>query len=254
MRLLADCGNSTIKLALAHAGGIWSHQRLEPTVKALDGFAAVHRAGLAELVLLPTAARHAELVRSWWTGSGGGPLCEVGADLPLPQLGQYAGCGADRILAGLVAVRQERRPVVVVDAGTAVTITAWGCAGAPGSDAAGVAVFAGGLILPGRRAEAQALSALAPALPAVEPLDNDADPQQRSTSGAIAAAIGIGHPAAVAACLLRLTEATGISHYLVTGGDAQPLISAGVLPRLAYRPTLVLEGLEELARSRPVQA
>ena len=38
MRLLADCGNSTIKLALAQDGGIWQFERVDPKPELLDEF------------------------------------------------------------------------------------------------------------------------------------------------------------------------------------------------------------------------
>jgi pantothenate kinase type III len=239
MRLLVDAGNSALKLALSHQGGIWTHRRCEPTAEAIDAFVGSHRAGLDELVLLPTAERHAGVARAWW---GGRPMREVGKELALPALGQYPGCGADRVLAGWVAVTQEGGSVVVVDAGSATTLSAWG------ADERGEARFAGGMIAPGRGACALGLHAAAPALPLAEPLGSDADPRQRDTRGAIGAAIGIGHPALVRACLERLRQAAGIERTVVTGGDAAALIAAGIAPRLAYRPTLVLEGLEELAR------
>jgi hypothetical protein len=48
----------------------------------------------------------------------------------------------------------------------------------------------------------------------------------------------------VAACLAALRRDSGIDAVLATGGDVQRLIDAGVVPRLACRPSLVLEGIE----------
>jgi pantothenate kinase type III len=249
MRLLADCGNTTIKLALAHDGGIWTHARVAPRDQAFEEFAGAHRAALDELVLLPTARASAEALRGWWSRSlPGKPAREIGAEIPLPDLGQYAGCGADRVVAGLVACRQESQPTIVVDAGTATTLSAWHWEpqAAPGRRVQ----FLGGLIAPGARACSVGLAALAPALPVVEPLAPQASARQHDTESAIAAAIGIGYGPMVAACLARLRTETGIRTVVLAGGNAGLLIESEVLPRLAYRPTLVLEGVEELARAR----
>jgi pantothenate kinase type III len=100
-----------------------------------------------------------------------------------------------------------------------------------------------GLLLPGARACIGGLSASAPALPKVEPLAADASALQRDTPGAIGAAMGIGYPAMVLACLDRLRRDSGCQHVVITGGAAQPLLGP-VAPRAAYRPALVLEGVE----------
>jgi len=244
MRLLADCGNTSVKLALAHDGGIWSHARVTPTVEDIAAFVAPHLAALDELVCLPGSARHAALLGAWWSGHTARPMRTIGQELPLPALGQYPGCGADRVLAGLVAVPQEGRSVVVVDAGTATTLTAWLLV--PGASPA--AAFAGGLIAPGAGACSAGLSLLAPVLPTVAPSAFAISSQQHDTRGALSAALGIGYPALVAACRDRLGRDAGIAHSILTGGNAPALLEAGVFARLDYRPTLVMEGIEEWCR------
>lgn len=247
MRLLADCGNSAIKLALAHDGGIWSHARLAPEPSALSGFAQEHLAAIDELVVLPGSAANADVIARWWADAAGvKPLRTIGREVAVPGLGQYPGMGLDRVVAGLVAARQEGRPVVVVDAGTATTLAAWAIQ-APVCPTT-LPRFLGGLIAPGARACSVGLSSLAPALPSVEPLPPGASARQHDTRGALAGALAIGHPAMIAACLARLRQETGIETAVITGGNAGALIDAGVLPRLAYRPTLVLEGIEEMCR------
>jgi pantothenate kinase type III len=242
VRLLADCGNSSIKLALAHAGGIWTHARVEPTPAGIQAFAATHLAALDELISLPTSSRHAETLHRWWREATPKPLRILGEDLALPQLGQYPTCGGDRVLAGLVAVAQEACALVVVDAGTATTVTAWQQAA---SQQAG---FAGGVILPGAAACSIGLAQLAPALPVVEPSSCLVTSLQQDTRGALAAGLGIGYPALVAALRDRVCRDAGISRSLVTGGNATALLEAGVFSRLDYRPTLVLEGIEAWCR------
>jgi pantothenate kinase type III len=252
MRLLADCGNSTIKLGLAHDGGIWSHERVPPREDALTAFVQPHLRGIDELVVLPGSRAHAELIASWWARAGAGkPLRRIGAEIAVPDLGQYPTCGTDRVLAGLVACAQEGRSLVVVDAGTATTLTAWRYEAH--ADVARRTTFLGGLIAPGAKACAVGLSALAPALPVVEPLGPEAGACQRDTHGAIAAAIGIGHGAMIGACLERLRRESSIAEVIATGGACIALIATGIVPRLSYRPSLVLEGMEELVRLSEVR-
>jgi pantothenate kinase type III len=249
MRLLADCGNSAIKLALAHDGGVWSSERLTPSTAALEAFYRPHAETISELAVLPGARATTALVESWWAGVAAGRRVRVLGDpaLPVPELGQYTGCGVDRVVAGLVACTQERRSLVVIDAGTATTLSAW-IYHPPGADAGAAVRFAGGLILPGARSCVSGLAEQAPSLPVVEPLGPGASARQFSTVGAIAAAIGIGYGPMVAACLLKLERETGLHHWVASGGNCGLLIDSQVVPRLSYRPTLVLEGLEMVCR------
>lgn len=239
MRLIADCGNSTVKLAIAQDGGIWLHERLPADAVELDRFLAAHLATIDELALLP-AGRTTALIQAWWGVSGGGRPCRVvGRELAVPAVGQYPGFGLDRLVAGLAACAQEKADVVVVDCGTATTFTAWRVWGPN---------MLGGLILPGARTCIAGLVAQAPSLPAVEPWAAEADALQRETPGAIGAAVGIGYPAMVRECLERVQRESGCAALVVTGGNAAPLLGA-VLPRRAYRPSLVAEGVELLCSS-----
>jgi pantothenate kinase type III len=249
MRLLADCGNSTIKLALAQDGGIWQFERVDAKRELLDEFIKPFNRTITELVVMPGAKNNTALVESWWQSVGNGRRQRIvgAAELPIPDFGQYPNCGIDRILAGLIGCVQERKSLVIIDAGTATTITAWSFQDQQIDLLASVR-FRGGLILPGAKACAIGLSAQAPALPVVEVLGPDAHAAQFDTHGAIGAAIGIGYGPMVAACMLKLERETGIHDHIATGGNCSLIINSYVLPRLSYRPSLVLEGLELLCR------
>lgn len=249
MRLLADCGNSTIKLGLSQDGGIWQFERLTPRVEALSEFIKPFDRTITELVLMPGAKLNTALVENWWlTASKGRRVRMVGDEaLPVPDLGQYPNCGVDRVLAGLVGCVQERKSLVVIDAGTATTMSAWRYDGSD-PDPLTAVEFRGGLILPGAASCAIGLAVQAPALPVVEVLGPDAHAMQYDTQGAIGAAIGIGYGPMVAACMLKLERETGIHDHIATGGNCGLIIASSVLPRLSYRPSLVLEGLELLCR------
>jgi pantothenate kinase type III len=241
VRLLADCGNTTLKLGIADGSAIVVHARLPATRDSLVQFHAMHGGGVRELILLPGNRRHGDLVRAWWAELvPNGLLRVIGEDLLLPDYGQYATCGYDRVLAGAVTCLKEQRSLVVLDAGTATTITAWHCE-------LGLPRFAGGLILPGAQACLDGLTAAAPALPKVAPFGPAASAVQKDTMGSMAAAVGIGYGPMVAACLLKLERETGIHEVVATGGNIQLIVESRILPPSAHRPALVLSGMAYLA-------
>ncbi len=241
LRLLADCGNTTLKLGVAEGSTVLVHERFPFSHEGFEEFRAAHAVGASELILLPGNRQQGELVRSWW---GAQPLRVIGEDLRVPDYGQYATCGYDRVLAGAVTSLREKRSLVILDAGTATTLTAWRYVDAQ-------PLFAGGLILPGAQACLDGLVAAAPALPQVTPLGPDASACQRETRGAIAAAMGIGYGPLVAACLLKLERETGIHEVVATGGNIGLIVASRILPASAHRPALVLSGMADLAERHP---
>ena len=245
VRLLADCGNTTLKLGVAAGSTVVAHERLPVSRASLDAFMGRQGAGIRELILLPGNRVHGDLVREWWASlPGQRHLRIIGEDVAVPDYGQYATCGYDRVLAGAVTCIREQRSVVVLDAGTATTITAWKWqVGAPH--------FAGGLILPGAQACLDGLSAAAPALPQVTPFGPAASACQRDTVGSMSAAVGIGYGPMVAACLLKLERETDIHEVVATGGNIALIVESRILPSSAHRPALVLSGMAFLAENQP---
>jgi pantothenate kinase type III len=218
--LFADCGNTAIKLALGD-------ERVRLEISDVPGWIDARQ---------PTGAVVLATGKTWPSLKpviAGLRTQRVGTDLPLPDQQHYASLGLDRRVAAFALMG----PAIVIDAGTATTLTAWKPA---------PRCFAGGLILPSSHVMAQGLAQAAPALPVVTPLPPDATAAQQDTTGAIAAAIGIGHPAMVAACLARLQAETGITQVVLTGHGAPTLIQAGIAGE--HRPWLVLEGLQRLTR------
>ena len=139
--------------------------------------------------------------------------------------------GVDRWLSLLAARRLTSTPVLVLDAGTAITFDLLLAGGR----------HLGGLILPGVETMRQGLLANTQ-IPAVEPAEVD-DAWARDTATAIAVA-SLDAPAALAERLLRqlAAEAGAEPILLLTGGDAERL-----RPRLQVDsvlvPDLVLQGL-----------
>ncbi len=246
MRLLADCGNTNVKLALAEGRTVQAFVRLKPDPAQMSAAIYEHAGAIEELVLLPGNRRNSELVRGWWSDVCRDlPLRTLGAEIPLPEVGQYPGMGLDRIAAGIAACAQERAPILVVDAGTATTIGAWYHDGR--SEPPNGCRFLGGLILPAARTCLAGLAAMAPALPLVEPLGPGSSAVQRSTVAAIGAAMGIGYGPMVAACLIKLSRETGIRTTVFTGGNVDLLVDSQVARRDQVRGQLTMDGLAWLA-------
>ncbi len=163
------------------------------------------------------------------------------ADIPLQNL--YNSLGVDRALAVLAAQSLHESPVLVVDAGTALTLS--------GADAQGS--FVGGMILPGLGLQAQSLHEHTAALPKVLipssfPRHLQAKPWRRNTEEAIQSGIlGIviaGLGSSIQDWLAEYPE----SQIICTGGDGPLLHDAlnrdpMLTDRLSLRPYLVLEGI-----------
>ncbi|GDY14749.1 hypothetical protein LBMAG53_36270 [Planctomycetota bacterium] len=246
MRLIADCGNTNVKLAVADSNRIEAFARLPPDPAKLSAFFAVHDDAITSCVALPGSKANSEIFRKWWKQVGKGRRrWLLGTDITVPDLGQYPGIGLDRVVAGLAACLRRRQPQIIIDAGTATTITAWHCADT--SAPPGGVGFLGGLILPGARTAIAGLATLAPALPAVDPHGPESNALQHSTVGAIGAAMGIGYGPMVAACLVKLERETGIKSVVATGGNCDLLIQSNVINPDQVFEHLVVEGVALLA-------
>ena len=146
--------------------------------------------------------------------------------------------GADRVAAALGAhSTYPGRDLIVVDFGTATTVTAVTAEGA----------VVGGAILPGYGLWAQMLAVRTAQLPKV----NAAVPRQalgRTPREAIAAGLHYGHAGAVRELVERISrEVFGQKHPLVlaTGGNAARFERENVFAELA--PDLILLGLHAFA-------
>ena len=151
--------------------------------------------------------------------------------------------GIDRLLSGFAASRRFKLPLVVIDAGSAITVD-WidheGC-------------FCGGAILPGLGLQSRALATETEALPQLQwdqptPLMVPA----RNTGDAILGGILLGIAAAIDALIVRYREAAEVSAdpltVVITGGDA-PTISPHLRHNHQLVPNLVCRGLLDLPRS-----
>ena len=245
--LLVDAGNSYLKLTHCNAEGVLGASR---KIHENDiGLSLFEDHPFKHCVLLPGAERAAHRWRALCQQNAEVSLRIIGEDIPAPDLGQYATCGLDRICAGIGAVAlldADQEGVVVLDCGTATTVSAW--AKREGSPP----LFKGGLILPGAQSCMSGLCAAAPALP--QNLPAVLEPERvnalaHGTASAMQQAVTIGYPAMARACLDAVQSAAGFDGVLLTGGGLSSLGARNSWP-LAWREEqqLTALGMFHLAR------
>jgi type III pantothenate kinase len=244
-RLLAvDIGNYQIKLGLFAAACEGFPQPVQ-TWKVLTGEAAFNQLAA---VLPPesltwraaTVHRQAERQLAAWVQlrrPDDRYRLLKNDDLPLViHVEQPERVGTDRLLAAVAVnrLRAPNRPAIVVDAGTAITVDVVSAAGE----------FEGGVILPGFRLAAKALSDGTDLLPEVD-YDPAAGPPPvvgKSTMAAIRSGLFWGQVGAVCELVRRMSDQLGaVPQVFVAGGDAERL--AAFLPQTQIVPELVLAGI-----------
>jgi len=251
--LLADVGNSRIKLAVmtaaATAGGLPEIDRrmdlesrsfhpvnLDEWLRAVaPGPAVVLVASVHDVAATRLEAMIAELAATQHRQLRQRRV--LADDLPLEiDLLEPAKVGIDRLAAAAAAnrLRTPARPAVVVDCGTAVTVDLLSKNG----------VFLGGAILPGAPLMAKGLADGTSKLPQIAALERGVPPAMpgKATAEAIAVGIGWGFRGAVSRLVAEAQHAVG--------GDAEVVLTGGW--RAAVRnefagarelPDLVLSGI-----------
>ena len=147
--------------------------------------------------------------------------------------------GTDRLAAALGArALHPAKNLLIVDAGTATTVTALSRDGN----------LLGGAILPGLALWPAMLATRTAQLPLVEKVPRPHHALGRSTADGIASGVYFGHLGAVRELVTRVAaEAFGRRDFLVlgTGGHAPVLQREGLVA--VHEPTLVLDGLRAFA-------
>ena len=165
-------------------------------------------------------------------------------DLPIAvDIEQPESVGTDRLLAAVAVnrLRGERRPAIVVDAGSAITVDLLDGDGA----------FQGGVILPGFGMVARALADGTDRLPHVPETGGEVPPPVvgKSTVQAIRSGLFWGNVGAVREIVTRVGNQLGQQPELfVAGGDAQSLVER-LQAQAQVVPDLVLCGIFETWRS-----
>lgn len=140
--------------------------------------------------------------------------------------------GADRLVAAVAAYERYRKPLIIIDAGTAITldlVNSWG-------------EFTGGAIVPGFGTAADSLERAAEKLPHVK-LKPSRSVKGRDTRSAISSGIVHGYAGMIGHLIRELRRESRTEALVVaTGGDASLLKKiCGTIDRVY--PNLVLEGL-----------
>jgi type III pantothenate kinase len=162
--------------------------------------------------------------------------------IPLRQT--YATLGVDRALAVWGAIVTVGSPVLVIDAGTALTLT--------GADADHSLV--GGAILPGVRLQFQSLGQATAALPWLDVAILQSTPDRWATNTPGAIASGIFHTllAGIQSFVQDWWQLFPDSAVVITGGDSQRLMDALTIQvpemaaRMTYEPHLIFWGMRSL--------
>jgi len=247
--LAIDAGNSNLALARFDNGAIATRQTIlreeiaaRRLATALDALGPASQAILCSVVPGVTSL----LVEAVAVTIGGLPhqlshTSPHGLRFAVPE---PATAGADRIAAACGALTHVPPPLIVVDCGTATTVTLID------HDTDGAPLYCGGAIAPGGGTALAALRERAPHLPepAAAPL-----PAVGNTS-ATAMAIGAlaGHAAMIDGLVDRLAASLAPDY----GPEAVPIFITGgwaprCLPHLrhrhTYEPDLVLHGLAAIA-------
>ena len=176
------------------------------------------------------------------TGAGLDPGGRLGLEhIPLLQAPPWL--GVDRALVGWRAWRLSGSPVLVADAGTALSLTLVDGGGA----------FQGGRIQAGRALQLRALASHTELLPLPLPsAGDDPPPWPRQTAAAMERGVRAGLVAAVAEAWRELRQIEPRCRLWITGGDGAWLAAALGQP---CHPNLALEALAELGASfRPGSA
>jgi type III pantothenate kinase len=157
--------------------------------------------------------------------------CQLG-DLPLR--GCYPTMGIDRALCAVGAIRYHGCPVLVIDGGTAITITAI----AEGN------TFWGGAIMPGLRMQLASLAegtALLPALPL--PVNTPLEWWAKDTPSSIYSGVVHGAIAGLEKYINLWRRDFPHTAVVITGGEGDFL---GAHLQIPYDPDLIFRGLEVL--------
>ena len=163
-----------------------------------------------------------------------GPGLKTGLDIRLENPGQM---GADLVAADVAALSEHKPPLIVIDMGTATTMTVLDPNGA----------HLGGCVCPGVKISLEALTGQTSLLPGIQ-LDSPKQALGRNTADAMRSGIMFGTAAMLDGMIDRFQAETGWDFTIVaTGGLARhivPLCRHGIL----YDRHLIIKGLAKLYR------
>ena len=163
-----------------------------------------------------------------------GPGLKTGLNILLENPGQM---GADLVLADVAALREHKPPLIVIDMGTATTISVLDQNGA----------HIGGCICPGVRISLDALTERTALLPGLQ-LDKPKRVIGRNTVDAMRSGIMQGTACMIDGMIARMEEELGFKTTVIaTGGIAKFVLPLCRTP-IIYDKDLIIKGLATLYR------
>ncbi len=163
-----------------------------------------------------------------------GPGIKTGLDIRLENPGQT---GADLVVADVAALREHKPPMIVIDMGTATTMSVLDANGA----------HIGGCIIPGVRISLDALTDKTALLPGLQ-MDQPKRAIGRNTIDAMRSGIMIGTACMLDGMIQRMEEELGSKTTVIaTGGIAKFIVPLCKTP-IIYDKDLLIKGLVALYR------
>ena len=163
-----------------------------------------------------------------------GPGLRTGLDIRLENPGQI---GSDLVAADVAALAEYQPPLIVIDMGTATTMTVLDPDGA----------HLGGCVCPGVKISLESLTAKTSLLPGIQ-LDKPRQALGRNTADAMRSGIMFGAAAMLDGMVDRFMEETGWEFTIVaTGGLAKRIVPL-CRHKILYDRHLIIKGLAKLYR------
>lgn len=163
-----------------------------------------------------------------------GPGLRTGLDIRLENPGQI---GSDLVAADVAALAEYQPPLIVIDMGTATTMTVLDPNGA----------HLGGCVCPGVKISLESLTAKTSLLPGIQ-LDKPRQALGRNTADAMRSGIMFGAAAMLDGMIDRFMEETGWEFTIVaTGGLAKRIVPL-CRHEILYDRHLIIKGLAKLYR------
>ena len=164
-----------------------------------------------------------------------GPGIKTGLDIRLENPGQT---GAGLVAADVAALAEHKPPMILIDMGTATTMTVLAPDGA----------HLGGCVCPGVKISLEALTAKTSLLPGIQ-LDSPRQVLGRNTADAMRSGIMFGNAAMLDGMIDRFQEETGWEFTIVaTGGLAKHIVPL-CRHKIIYDRYLIIKGLTKLYRA-----
>ncbi len=163
-----------------------------------------------------------------------GPGLKTGLNIRLENPGQL---GADLVAADVAALREHKPPMVIIDMGTAITMSVLDESGA----------HLGGCVCPGVKMGLEALRGQTALLPGIG-LDSPRRAIGRSTAEAMGSGVMLGTAAMLDGMIDRFREELGCEFTVLATGGLAKHITPLCRHKILFDPYLVIKGLAALYR------